>query len=288
MMVGNNDNQREAIANQIVARVARALGRLTSTDGAILHDLITQELKGAATIAGTLSTIQRAIIDDALEKVTSSYGVVVIDGIRAALAAGPSPRRPGQGGDGYWIDITGATRIDVQRDGSWEITGEGGSKIAHSIPVVKPPQPEPKVRVLRLIEYVGDREAVEKQLQGGTFPGGSGSKRLTINGGAWRGNGHDLSKEQTLVINSTLISQWPEIVNDARIEEVRDWQRERDSYEAQLTAAQARIAELELTQHTVTPLVMDTTTPPDAPAAPAAPEIIPAFDPRDVEDDIKF
>lgn len=65
---------------------------------------------------------------------------------------------------------------------------------------------EAPVRVLRLLEYVGPRDLVEKQLATQAFPGGVGTRK------GWGGNDH----ASYVQINSTLLTQWPEALAEAR------------------------------------------------------------------------
>lgn len=73
---------------------------------------------------------------------------------------------------GYWIDIAGAARIAVEKDGAWRITNAEGGQIAVSFAM----RPREEIRVLRLIEYVGTPEWVASTLAspGALIPSGTG------------------------------------------------------------------------------------------------------------------
>ena len=84
-----------------------------------------------------------------------------------------------------------------------------------------------RVRVLRLIEYVGTREVVEQQLTtSATFPGGVGTRTFAGRDG------------KNLTINSVLVTQWPEVLQDA-------FDQERQATAEEIASLKARIRDME-------------------------------------------
>jgi len=96
-------------------------------------------------------------------------------------------------------------------DGFEATDGNLSDAIARVLPASIPVTTVERVRVLRLLEYVGTREQIEEQLTTGAFPGGVGVRTFPRRDGSG------------LTITSTLVTPWPELLEASRVAVEQDY-----------------------------------------------------------------